>query len=183
MWADILGTITAGIYTISIFFISGFSGNDPQISHLMLDRVDYGLVLRGDLENAFEHDFEEILSSGLKITILYETKIRNQGKHVLTIISTVTVVRDHELQQWIIDDSDDLLPNYISNYQDLQKALAKIRINIPLNSREFDSLTVSLKASLPSIYISNTDKNYDLMLLWKKRAPRAKITISLKEIK
>ena len=178
MLSAILNKFTAVIFGISIFFIADFTGNEPKITNLGYDLVDNGIELKGELSNAFEYDFDEILSSGLKILILYETEVRARNRRVLSKQTVNSVVHDHVLQQWIIDYGDEEV-YFFDQLEDAKQALEKILITLHGELSQFEVMQITVRASLPNVQVPASNNSYEMMLLWKKIVPQAKLVINL----
>lgn len=179
MFQTLVSKVVSGIVSLSMFLLSTYEGNTAIFSELAALIFDKNVIVKTQLQDAFENDFEEIFKSGKSIDIFFDITIKQSGQDNFQETFKHSVIFD-PLQQFFlitIEEKDEEVR--VDDYHDLIKELSKVEYSYPVERN--GSLEITLVSRLPKIELDSTKKKYDLMMLWNFKKPRIQKTFDLRQ--
>jgi len=166
-----------------MFLLSGYVGNNVKIENMNVTIDNEKLIISGALISAFHNDFDELFSTGLRITTVYEIVVSSNKKRLYQKIFTQSVYWDPHYCQWIVLYEESPFESMICDYSEMIHIFSLFKTNIYLDIYEYDNVDVRVSARMQNLYIPSQGKDLDLMLLWKKKIPEGRINVQTKEFR
>ena len=168
------------LLAFSIMLLSNYTGNEPKFSNFFVEAFENGVYIRGLLLDAFENDFEEIFNSGILTSVIYDIEVVHGRSNILQKTFVNTAIWNFEIDRWIVHYGEENETIFVNSYEDLKRYISFIETFVFFDVEGIDIVDISISARLPVIHIPSIQKSIDLMVLWKMKAPQAKININMK---
>ncbi len=174
MFEALAGKVVSGVISLSMMLFSSYEGNQPYFSQMAVSMAGNRIFIKTELVDAFDNDFEDIFRSGKQIDVSFNITLKNDSDVISEDDFKHTVIYDPltDLFTLIIEELDETL--IIDSYRQLLKKIAKIEYTHNIDSSE--NVIIKIESYLSKIKFDSFGKKYDLMILWKLKRPKAKVT-------
>jgi len=172
MFQSLADKVITGVISLSMMLLSSYEGNNAHFTEMNTIFMDNSTIFQTELTQAFENDFDDIIKSGSEINIFFTLALKN-GNNIFHENQFKHSVNFHPMEQVYyvtFEEKDELLlyTSYEKVIEDLSKFEYIYKDKIP------DQFRLSLTAHLEKITLSNSSKEYDLMMLWNFKRPKIK---------
>lgn len=168
---------------IALVMFSGYKGNAPIFSELLLEQTSHYIQVNSTLQNAFEEDFETLFQSGQEIPIWFDIKLY-ENKKIVSIDTFKHTVSYNPLSGFYViyfeEDNNFLETNSFSSLKDL---VSNIDYKLDFEFEYEKDYEVNIVSYLKKIYVRDLDKEFNLEALWKYKKPHNKKGFNFYEAK
>ena len=171
-----LNKLIAGIISLSIMLFSSYEGNEAKLTLRNSVFSSRKLILDFELKNAFENDFKEIFMSGRKVEICFSLTVKNDGKLLKKDSFCHTVLYDPLSDDFLLEFEETGKHIIVKSYQKMLTLISEVKYKLQMRFPE--TVKISFSAFLSNLKLSSIDKEYDLMLLWKKKKPKLNMILN-----
>ncbi|MDY6916229.1 MAG: hypothetical protein SVM86_07940 [Candidatus Cloacimonadota bacterium] len=164
--------VVSGIMAFGMMLVASTEGNKAKFSDLNASYLNNGIIIETKLIDSFQNDFEQIFKSGKTIIIDFNIEIK-QNNEVLkndSFAHSVTYDPMQQIYQVEIEEQEETI--FTDKYRMMLEKISIIEYYL-WEKVTGPNLEVKIEASLRNLQLS-TDKNYNLMLLWRYRKPTIK---------
>ncbi|MCK9557069.1 MAG: hypothetical protein PHQ78_01600 [Candidatus Cloacimonetes bacterium] len=170
--------VLSGIVAFSLLMFSSFEGNDPRFEPLKIAKNDSYLFISSKLVSAFDNDFPSIFSSGTPIPIHFTISIRKGSRILGQSRFTHTVTFDTAKGVYQLDKGMGGTALLTKSMEEIIQEVSHFSVSVPYR-KNWGDVSIRIEAKLPKLRFNKTDKDVDLMVLWKYKKPSAKSTVNL----
>jgi hypothetical protein len=178
MFESITGKVMAGILSLSAMMFTSYTGNDPVFLPMHGKVGQNYLLLKANLDHAFDNDFGDVFKCGKPIHVWFKVEIRSYKQLALTRTYHHTVTYDPMTASWSLFRSESNHTVIYTNYQSLLNNISELDCSLPINEK-WKTVEIKTEAWLPEIELTQENRKIDLMVLWKFRKPSIKATMNL----
>lgn len=178
MLESLAGKLMAGILSVSALMFTTYTGNDPVFLPLQSRVNNNYLMLNTRLSHAFDNDFADVFKCGKAIHLWYKIELRHDNRSAFNRNYRHSVSYDPMTASWKLFRSETNQTEVFTSYSDLIINISELECSIPL-SKQWKHVEVRAEAWLPEIAISPSNRNVDLMVLWKFQRPKLKTLLNL----
>jgi len=175
MFQSLADKFITGVISLSMLLLSSYEGNKAKFSNIEPDFLQNSLVIRTQLYEAFENDFEDIIKSGTEIDVFFSLSLweKRQVIHEVQFRHSVSYQPMKQVYQILLEERDKRY--LLTSYEQMINEISKIEYlydgEIP------NKFQIKITAYLDKIKLNNNPNEYDLMMLWNFKKPQTKITI------
>ena len=174
----IIGKILAGLLSFSAMLFSTFQGNTASFSDISISQDVSAIVIKTNLVDAFDNEFEHIFNSGKEIAVCIELEVRRERVLNELIVIYNTVCYDPVTKYYLIEQGTPDNRLIASNYKEMLIILSEIEICC--NHLKIDNYQFELKAHLEPVILETFEKEFDVMVLWNYKVPRVTFSYEVK---
>jgi hypothetical protein len=178
MMEGIMGKVMAGWMSLTALMFSSYTGNDPVFRQLHCRQGDNYLVVKAQLDQAFDNDFHDVFNCGKQVVLNFKIEVRRNNELEHTSTYRHTVVYQPMNAAWELVKSETRQKDIITTYQKLLQEISLLECTIPRNSK-WDKVEIRAEAWLQSVELTQPDRAVDLMVLWKFKRPVKKTVFTL----
>jgi hypothetical protein len=166
------GKVVSGFLNVTMMLFSSYQGNNPSFSEIFLHNDLNNINIRTELVSAFDNDFQTIFKSGKPI-IIYFSLTTQKDKEPAENHTFAHVVVFHPLKAYYqINLGPDNNQVITESYEELLTLISHLEF-IYSYSGEPGVYHFTLTASLDKIRLDTMDRDFDMMMLWNFKQPRA----------
>ena len=181
MFQSLTSKVISGIVSLSMLLLSSYEGNIAEFSNIEAQFLSNRILLKTQLLNAFENDFEEIFKSGQTIEIFFEITIKDNSEVIHTNEFKHTVIFDPMEQFYTLNLEEQDSETNVYSHEDLKTKISEIEYLFESDVKIPDELQVTFTSYLKKMRLETLGEEYDMMMLWKFKKPKIKQTISKPE--
>lgn len=165
----------SGVISIAMMLFSSFEGNKPVFTEPEVLFKQNKLIIKTQLINAFENDFEKIFKSGNEVQVYFDLKLKYKDRVIFRKEYIHSVTFDPLHQDYSINLEERNARHSPSSYQKMLELVSKFELE--LDNRLPNEVDLTLEAYLKNLKLEIMDKECDLMLLWRYNRPKLKKTL------
>ena len=173
MFQTLSNKILTGVITLSMLLLSSYEGNNARFENVFASYVGNRIFISAELTEAFSNDFEELFQSGQRIDIFFKVQILDFEQQIEEKIFRHAVIFDplnHEYTVYLEEQGERLLE---ADYAHLIELISHFEYTY--NAEKYRGGYVILSSYLKKIRLQSTQKEYDMMMLWKFKQPKIKV--------
>lgn len=178
MLENIVGKVLAGLVSLSALMLSSYTGNDPVFLPLQSRNGQNYLLLKANLDNAFDNDFSDVFKCGKPIHLWYKVEIRHNNRTAFSRNYRHTVSYDPMNASWSLFRSETNQTEIFTTYSKLIDNISVLECSIP-KINNWKVVEARVEAWLPEIELTQSNRKVDLMVLWKFQKPSVKASLNL----
>ncbi|HNX00087.1 MAG TPA: DUF4390 domain-containing protein [Candidatus Cloacimonadota bacterium] len=171
--------LLANLVTISVFLFSSFKGNDASFSAMHVQNSGNYLILQTHLENSFENDFQEIFQSGKQVDVWFNLEVKQNRNLLQKQEFRHSVQYDPLSAAYKVYLQEQKTTRVVRDYADMVQLISDVEYTLPPKPG-WSKIDIHLDSFLKKMPMESTNKEIDLMMLWKLKKPVCKISLDLK---
>jgi hypothetical protein len=175
MFQSLADKVVTGVISLSMLLFSSYEGNKAKFSDIDADFLQNSLVIRTQLFEAFENDFEDIIKSGAEIDVFFSLSLweKRQVIHEVQFRHSVSFQPMKQVYQVVLEERDKKY--LLTSYEQVINEIS--RVEYLYDGETPEKFQIKITAYLDKMKLDNNPNEYDLMMLWNFKKPHTKKTI------